>query len=69
MGVVREFGMVIHIMLYLKWITNKDLLYSTGPSAQSYMAAWMEGEFGEEWIHVYVCLSPFTSHLKLSQHC
>ena len=61
--------MVIHIMLYLKWITNKDLLYSTGLSAQSYMAAWMEGEFGEEWIHVYVCLSPFTAHLKLSQRC
>ena len=29
----------------------------------------MEGEFGEEWIHVYVWLSPFAVHLKLSQHC
>ena len=25
--------------------------------------------FGEEWIHVYVCLSPFPVHLKLPQHC
>ena len=25
--------------------------------------------FGGEWIHVYVWLSPFTVHLKLSQHC
>ena len=27
--------------------TNKDLLYSTGHSAQCYVAAWMGGEFGE----------------------
>ena len=25
--------------------------------------------FGGEWIHVYVWLSPFTVHLKPSQHC
>ena len=29
---------------------------------------WMGGEFGGGWIHVYVWLSPFTVHLKLSQH-
>ena len=32
-------------------------------------AAWMGGEFGGECIHVYVWLSPFAVHLKLSQHC
>ena len=32
---------------YLKWITNKDLLYSTGNSAQCYVAAWLGGESGE----------------------
>ena len=37
--------------------------------AQCYVAAWMGGEFRGEWIHVYVWLSPFTIHLKLSQHC
>ena len=26
-------------------------------------------EFGGEWIHVHVWLSPFTVHLKLSQYC
>ena len=36
-GIVREFGMDTHTLLYLKWITNKDLLYSTGNSAQSYV--------------------------------
>ena len=56
-------------LLYLKWITNKGLLSSTGNSAQRYVAAWMGGEFGEEGILVYVWLSPSTVHLKLSQHC
>ena len=64
-----EFGMDMYTLLYFKWMTNKDLLYSTGNSAQCYMAAWMGGEFGGEWIYVYVWLSPFTVYLKLSQHC
>ena len=68
-GIVREFGIDMYTLLYSKWITNKDLLYSTGNSAQCYVAAWMGGEFGGEWIHVYVWLSPFAMHLKLSQHC
>ena len=38
-----------------------------GNSAQCFVAAWMGGEFGGEWIHVYVWLSPFAVHLKLSQ--
>ena len=38
--------MDMYMLLYLKWITNKVLLYSTGNSAQCYVAAWMEGEFG-----------------------
>ena len=37
-GIVREFGIDIYTLLYLKWITNKDLLYSTGNSAQYYVA-------------------------------
>ena len=68
-GIVREFGIDMYTLLYLKWITNKDLLYITGNSAQYYVAVWMGGEFGGEWIHVHVWLSPFAVHLKLSQHC
>ena len=34
-------------LLFLKWITNKDLLYSTQNSAQCYVAAWMGGSLGE----------------------
>ena len=62
--IVREFGMDMYTLLYLKWVTNKGLL-----STQSYVAAWMGGEFREKWIHVYIWLSPFAVHLKLSQHC
>ena len=31
-------------------------LYSTGNSGQCCVTAWMEGEFGKEWIHVYVSI-------------
>ena len=27
-GIVREFGKVMYTLLYLKWVVNKDLLYS-----------------------------------------
>ena len=54
--ITREFGvyMYMYTLLYLKWITTKDLQYSTWNSAQCYVAAWMGGEFGGEWVHVYV---------------
>ena len=67
--IVREFGMDMYTLLYLKWIINKDLLYSPGSSAQCYVAAWMGGDCGGEWIHVHARWSPFAFHLKLSQRC
>ena len=42
-----EFGMDTYTLLYLKWKSNRDLLYSTGNSTQCYVAAWMGGGFGE----------------------
>ena len=32
-GIVRESGMDLYTPLYLKWITNTDLLHSIGSSA------------------------------------
>ena len=52
--------MDMYTLLYLGRITNKDLLYSTWNSAQCYVAVWMEGKFGEEWINVYISWSPET---------
>ena len=60
--IVKDLGMDMYTLLYLKWITNKDLLYSTGNSVQCHVAAWMGGEFAGEWIHVYVWLNPFAVH-------
>ena len=65
-GIVKEFRMDLYTLLCLKYKTNKDLLYSTGNSTQCYVAIWMGGELGGEWIHVYEQMSPFVVHLKLS---
>ena len=46
--IVREPGMDVNTLLYLKWLSNEVLLYSTGNSAQGSVAAWMGGEFGGE---------------------
>ena len=46
--------MDMYTYLYLRWITNKDLLYHTGNSAQCYVAGWMGTELGGGWIQVYV---------------
>ena len=61
--------MEMYTLLYLKWKTNKDRLCSTQNAAQCYVAAWMGGKSGGEWMHVYVQLSPFAILLKPSQHC
>ena len=67
-GIVREFGIYTYTLLYLKWMTNKDLLCSSGNSAQCPVAAWMEGEFGAGWVHVHIWPSFFAVPLKLLQH-
>ena len=66
--IIREFGMDIQTLLYLKWIINKDLLYNTWSLLNvMWQPRWQRVR--GEWIHVYVWLSPFAVHLKLSQHC
>ena len=53
--ILREFGMVMYTLLYFKWSTNKDQLYSTWNSAQHYV----DGRgIGGEWILVHACPSP-----------
>ena len=44
-GIVTAFAMhIVHVAIFKMDI--RDLLYSTGNSAQCYEAAWMAGEFG-----------------------
>ena len=51
---VWEFEIDLYTLLYLKWITNKDLLYSTGNSAQYSIMTYRGKESKKEWIYVYV---------------
>ena len=45
---------------------QQEPTYSIWNSVQCYMAPWMGGVFGGERIHVYVWLSPFAVHLKVT---
>ena len=53
-GIVREFGMDMDTLMYLTWRTSKDLLDSTGNSAQCHVAAWLGGELGQNG-HMCMC--------------
>ena len=47
--------MDMYTLLYLKWITDKALLYSMENSARCYVAAWMGREFEKilyAWLHL-----------------
>ena len=52
--------MCTHV-LYLKWVTNKDLLYSIQNSVQSYVAAWMGGGLGRTDTYICTAESPHCS--------
>ena len=53
-GIGMDFGKVRYTLLHLKWITNKDLLYSPWNSAQCCMLGWVEGSLGEDG-YIYMC--------------
>ena len=44
-GIVREFGMDMYTLLYLKWITNRVLLYSTVVAAHATRHQEKRGSF------------------------
>ena len=53
-GIIREFGTDMYTSLYLKWITNKHLLYSIANSAPCYVATWIGRGFGENgYMYMY----------------
>ena len=65
-AIVRWFGMDMYTPMYLKWITNKDLLYSTWNSVQWYVAARTRGVSGGGW--VYVCVWPIPLPFAWNYH-
>ena len=54
----------IHTLLYIKQITNKDLLYSTGNSTQYSIITNMEKE-SEKKVNVCICITESLCYL----HC
>ena len=63
-GTVREFGMDVYTLLYLKWRTSKELLHSA--------VAWLGGASGEKGymdVSTRCVAESLCVHLKLSQHC
>ena len=68
-GINWEVAIGIYILLYIKWMSNKDLLNSTGKSTQYYVVTYMGKESEKEWMYVYVQLIHFAVHLKLIPHC
>ena len=51
---VRAFGMDGNMLLYLKWITNTDLLYGTGNLLKVMWQRGWEGVLGENgYVYIY----------------
>ena len=53
-GINWEIGIDIYTLVYIKQITNKNLLYSTGDFTQYSVMTYMGIESKKEWIYVYV---------------
>ena len=47
-----KIGIGIYTLLYIKWITNRDLLYSIGNSTQYSIITYTGKESEKEWIYV-----------------
>ena len=62
-GINWEVGIGIDILLYTKWVSNKDLLYSTGKSIQYSVIAYMVKESEKEHIYIYG-LPPIYIYIK-----
>ena len=53
-GINWKIGVDKYTLLYIKQITNKDLLYSTESSSQCSVMAYMGKESKKDWIYVHV---------------
>ena len=51
----QQFGINIYTLLYIKQISNKDLLYSTGNYTQ-YLVITYNGKESEKEKNVYICV-------------
>ena len=55
-GINQEVGINIYIFLYVKQITNEDLLYSTRNYTQYFVITYKGRESEEDCICMYICI-------------
>ena len=77
-GINQEFAISRYTLLYMNYINNEALLYSTGNYFQCPVVNCNEKESEKEsvcvciYIYIHVCvyiLTHFAVHQKLIQHC
>ena len=70
-GMDWEFGISKCKLLYIAWINNQVLLYSTGNYIQYPVVNHNGKEYEKEYkyIYIYIKLNHFAVHWKLTQHC
>lgn len=56
----------MYTLVFIKQVTNKDLLQSAGNSTQHSTMAYMEKNLKSKWVYVYVEPTHFPVHLKLT---
>ena len=54
---LEEFGIKIYTLLYIKQITNKDLLYNTGNYTQYLVVTYNGKESKKEYIYIYITIT------------
>ena len=67
-GIIKRVWNGHELSAVFKVDNQQGPLFSTWNSAQCYGSLDKRG-VREEWIHVYVWLSPFAVHVKLSHQC
>ena len=53
-GMDWRFGIATCTLLYMEWMVNRDLLYSTGNLTRYSEMIYLGKEFEKEWICIYV---------------
>ena len=68
-GIYQELEMNIHTLLYIRQITDKDLLYSTGSCTQYSVLTYMRKE-SKKRMNIHICITESRCCTpKLTQHC
>ena len=67
-GINKVFGIHTYTLLYIKQVTNKDPLYSTGNYMQYFVITFKGKEFEKEYVHICT-YNQLAIYLKLTQHC